>query len=157
MNTKAKETVRRAREVILPVVARYNYQLVEVEFVQEPYGAVLRLYIDKLGGITLEDCAKLSDEVGDLLEAKGTVDGAYHLEVSSPGVDRRVRDPLDFDRFAGSKVKIKCDAPVNGRKMFTGILKGMDGDCVAVDVDGTVFKLPIDLIEKANLKHDWDK
>jgi ribosome maturation factor RimP len=151
-----KMTVRMAKEALLPVLAAYNLQLVDIEYVREQQGWVLRIFIDKQGGITLDDCADLSEELGDLFEAKGAIDGPYHLEVSSPGLDRRVRDPLDFERFAGSRIKVKTVAPVGGRKVFSGVLRGMKGDSVAVDVDGATFEIPIGEIEKANLRYDWD-
>ena len=151
-----KMTVTMVKEAVLPVLAAYNLQLVDLEYVREPLGWVLRIFIDKQGGVTLDDCADLSDELGDLFEAKGIVDGPHNLEISSPGLDRRVRFPVDFERFAGSRVKVKTVAPVGGRKVFSGVLRGMKGDNVVVDIDGTLFEIPIGEIEKANLKYDWD-
>lgn len=155
MVRNAKLVVRRVREAILPALAQRNLQLVEIEYLRDPRGWILRIFLDREGGITVEDCARVSDEVGDLLDVKGVMDGPYHLEISSPGLDRRVRDPLDFDRFAGRTIKVRTEAAVGGKSSFTGTLRGMDGDHVVVDVDGTEHRIPIDSIEKANLKHEW--
>jgi ribosome maturation factor RimP len=153
----SREILQQARAAILPVLARCNYQLVDIEYVREPMGWVLRVFIDKEGGITIEECALVSGEIGDVLDAGSIVDGRYHLEISSPGLDRRVRDPIDFDRFAGRQVRIKSEIPLEGRRNFAGLLKGMDGDSVVVEIDGCEHRVPIDSIEKANLKHEWDE
>lgn len=155
MERNAKLVVRRVREAILPALSQRNLQLVDLEYLRDPRGWILRIFLDREGGITVDDCAHVSDEVGDLLDAKGVMDGPYHLEISSPGLDRRVRDPLDFDRFAGRAIKVRTEAPVDGKTSFTGTLRGMDGDHVVVEVDGKEHRLPIDAIEKANLKYEW--
>jgi ribosome maturation factor RimP len=157
MNRTVKETVRQVRQVILPLLAEYNYQLVDCEYVREHQGWVLRIFLDRHGGITVEDCAEISDEIGDVLDVKGVFETSYRLEVSSPGLDRRVRDPADFDRFAGSQIRLRTEVPVQGRRQFSGTLLGMAGDAVAVEADGETFRIPLEAIEKANLKYQWKK
>ncbi|MBI5529121.1 MAG: ribosome maturation factor RimP [Deltaproteobacteria bacterium] len=156
MDRGSKETLRRVREAILPVLAQRNIQLVDAELVREPRGLTLRVFIDREGGITVEDCADFSGEVGDVLDVKGIIDTRYHLEVSSPGLDRRVRDPIDFERFAGRDVRVRTEEPVEGRRNFAGTLRGTDGGCVLVEEEGKTFRIPLENIEKASLKYEWN-
>jgi ribosome maturation factor RimP len=157
MDRSSKETLRRVRDAILPVLAQRNFQLVDAEFVREPQGFTLRIFIDREGGITVEDCADFSGEVGDILDVKGIIETRYHLEVSSPGLDRRVREAADFDRFAGREIRVRTEEPIDGQRNFSGTLKGMDGDDVIVECDGRTFRIPRESIERANLKYDWDR
>jgi len=151
-----RELCRRVKEAILPVIAERNYQLVDIEFVREGRGQVLRIFLDKQGGINVEDCADVSRELGDILDVKNIIETSYHLEISSPGLDRRVRDPADFERFSGRRIKIKTEQPINGRRHFSGMLRGVKGDNVTMECDGAEIEIPIEIIEKANLTHEWN-
>ena len=144
--------IKEVWELAEPVVLAKGMELVEVEWQREPRGWVLRLYIDKPGGVTLGDCVKISEIVSDLLDARDFIHHSYHLEVSSPGIDRPLRKREDFQRFAGDKVRISLKAPLEGRKNFTGILKGVEGEEVILEVDGVEVRLPYGDIKKANLK-----
>jgi ribosome maturation factor RimP len=152
-----RETLKKVKEAILPVLSRRGLQLVDMEFVREHQGRVLRIFLDKEGGITLDDCSDVSGEMGDVLDVADIIGERYHLEISSPGLDRRVRDPLDFNRFAGRMIKVKMTDPVEGRRAFSGVLLGMEGESAAVEVDGRKFLLPLESIEKANLKYEWEE
>jgi ribosome maturation factor RimP len=146
------ETVRRHAE---PLCEDAGYDLVHCEFQREPGGATLRLYIDKPGGVSLDDCVQISRQVGDLLDAvldEGV--GPYNLEVSSPGPDRPVSRPADFERFAGYPVRIKVAAAIGGRKHFTGRLAGIVDGRVALELEDKTVTLALEDIVRARLAAD---
>lgn len=150
-----KETgkTKRLREIAEPVVTSLGYELVDVEFASGTGSAVLRFYIDKEGGVDVEDCARVSRELDPVLDVEDVVADSYDLEVSSPGVNRPVRRPEDFEKFTGEKIKIRTYAKVGDRKVFIGELLGLDGNEVRVDVEGAgERKVPLESIAKANLQ-----
>jgi ribosome maturation factor RimP len=143
------------RETLLnmlePAVAALGYELVELEFHPQGRGSVLRLYIDQPDGVTLDDCERVSRQVSALLDVEDPIPGAYSLEVSSPGLDRPLRKLSDFQRFAGQRAKLELTLPIDGRRRFTGVLAGVEGEHVLMDVDGTQFRLPYAQMGKAHL------
>ncbi len=147
-----EKLIREVWELAEPVVLARGMELVEVEWQRERQGWVLRLYIDKPGGVTLGDCVKISEIVSDLLDAKDFIHHSYHLEVSSPGIERPLRKREDFQRFAGDKVRITLKAPLEGRKNFTGILKGIEGEDILLEIEGEEVRIPYTEIKKAHLK-----
>jgi len=154
------EQVRRLLE---PVLARDGYELVEVEWVRGGGRWTLRLYVDKPGGFGIDDCQAVSSLADPILDVADFIEPAYDLEVSSPGLERPLRKPSDFDRFAGQRARLKTYGPVAGtapgspgRKHWTGILKGFKDDAVEVDVDGVLHRIPHDQIAKANLEYDFE-
>ncbi len=151
-----KEIIKAVWDLAEPVVLSRGLELVDIEFRRERQGWVLRLYIDRPGGVTLGDCVAVSEILSDLLDAKDFIHHAYHLEVSSPGLDRPLRKREDFERFAGDKVKITLKHPLEGRRNFTGRLKGLKEDKVLVEIDGQVWELPLEEIKKAHIKYEFD-
>lgn len=145
------EVVRRVWEELAPELAEQNYELVEVEFDVQGGRRILRIYIDREGGITLDHCTEVSQLLGPVLDVKDLVEGSYALEVSSPGIDRPVRKPEDFARFAGEPIKVKTHEPVNGQKRFRGILRGFRDGLVMVESDGGSHEIHIENLKKANL------
>jgi ribosome maturation factor RimP len=158
--------VERVREIAERVAASSGLEVVEVELRGGGNARMLRLVIDKpaAGGVTHEDCANMSREVGTILDVEDAVPGgSYVLEVSSPGLDRKLLRPADYERFTGSRVKLTTRNPVNGNRHFEGRLESFQGNRLTLDVgaarkkfrpkDGTVQKLEIELanVEKANL------
>jgi ribosome maturation factor RimP len=137
----------KAAEVLEP----QGVELVDVEYRRGGGQWVLRLYIDRPGGVTLDDCAKVSRQVGDLLEVSDSIDHAYTLEVSSPGLDRPLKKESDFARYQGREVRIKTYSPLFGRKNFRGKLLGLREGRVEVEVEGQTFAIPQEAISKANL------
>lgn len=119
-----------------PAVSGLGYELVELEFAPAGSGGLLRLYIDAPPGITLDDCERVSRQVSAVLDAEDPIPGQYTLEVSSPGLDRVLRTREHFRRFAGSRVRLQLEVPIEGRKRFTGTLLESLDDGIAVEVDG---------------------
>lgn len=150
MNTS--EIIGRAWTEFEPELREQGYELVEAEYVLEYGRRVLRIYIDKeVSGVTLDDCALVSQILSPLLDARDFIEERFYLEVSSPGLDRPLRKPADFNRFAGEQVRITTNAPVAGRKRFHGILKGFDDGLIMVECDGQMTAIHIENLKKANL------
>ena len=139
------------RETLLkllePAIEALGYELVELEF--PPH--LLRIYIDREGGVTVDDCEAVSRQVSAVLDVEDPIPGAYTLEVSSPGLDRPLRKQADFARFAGGRVKLELTLPKDGRRRYTGILKGCEAGEVMIEVDGALHKLPLADVGKARL------
>jgi ribosome maturation factor RimP len=149
---RGKRQIREVvRALVEPVVLHAGMELVDVEYGPGPSGLVLRLIIDRPGGVTLDDCTYIGHLVGDLLDGRDPVPGRYNLEVSSPGINRPLKKREDFGRFADHKVLIKTREPINGRRNFRGILQGIKGDLVLVSSEEVVFAIPFDKIAKARL------
>ena len=134
--------------VVEPVVAGMGYELVEVQSANG--GRMLRLFIDKPGGIDVEDCAAVSRQLSRVLEVEGI---EYdRLEVSSPGLDRPLRKGSDFARFAGRKADVRMRTPdATGRRRFVGVLRGAEDGRVAVEFEGQTVRLELDDVERARL------
>jgi ribosome maturation factor RimP len=142
------------RQVVEPILESQGLELVDLEYQRESQGWVLRIYLDREGGVSLEDCAGISHEVGAVLEVKDLIPSSYILEVSSPGLTRPLKKPEDFNKFRNQMVKIKLYEPFDGRKNFKGTLLGLEGDRVRVEVEQQVYELPLQRIAKANLEID---
>lgn len=149
--TYRSEVVRRVWEQLEPELAEQGYELVDVEFEQGGGYRVLRLFLDREGGVTLDHCAQVSQLLSPLLDVKGFMEGRYALEVSSPGVDRRIRKPEDFVRFADERIRMRTYEPVRGRKRFRGTLKGLRDDLVQVECEGSIYEVHLENLKRANL------
>ncbi len=112
-------------ELTLPIIEQNNYELVDVEFVKEGSNWYLRVYIDKPGGITIDDCQIVSEGLSDQLDEKDPIPQSYFLEVSSPGLERPLKKDKDFIKYKGETVEVKTFQPMNGRKIFEGELIGL--------------------------------
>lgn len=141
-------------ELLEPVVAGLGYELWELEYGTRPGGGMLRLYIDAADGITVDDCERVSRAVSETLDTTDPIESEYTLEVSSPGLDRVLRKPEHFARFAGERVRLEMSQAVNGRKRFAGRLTGVSGGEIALEVDGATVHLPIAGIHKARVAPD---
>lgn len=133
------------------VAARQGAEVVDVEYVKERGEYFLRVFIDKPGGVTLDDCQAFSEEIGALLDEVDPIPQSYSLEISSPGIERPLKKERDFERFAGRRAAIKTYAPLDGRKNWKGTLQGLQGDQVLIEVDGEVARIPLAAIAKAHL------
>jgi ribosome maturation factor RimP len=140
-----------------PAVEALGYELSDVEMNLEHGRGLIRLFIDRDDGITLEDCAKVSHQVSGLLDVEDPIAGDYNLEVSSPGADRKLVKPEHFDRFAGSMVKVRLKRLVDGRRRLKGQLLGRDGERIQVRLDGKDVSVAMTEIEVARVVPDWNE
>ncbi len=141
----------RLRQLIEQVVEPMGYELVGVEYRRGADSGLLRVYIDREGGIKMEHCVAVSRQISAMLDVEDPLKEGYQLEVSSPGVDRPLFVKEHFERFAGSNVKIKLRIKLNGRKRFEGVLKGIQDEDVVLEMDGEMEYLPLDQIDSARL------
>ena len=136
--SKREDFEQRTEELLIPILEKYEFELVDVEYVKEAGTWYLRAYIDKPGGIAINDCEVVSRELSDLLDQKDFIDDSYILEVSSPGLGRPLKKERDFARSIGAEVEIRTYRMVEGRKEFTGVLEKYDSESVTVSYeDGT--------------------
>lgn len=148
----------RVEGILTPLLEAEGFSLADVEYKREQGGWVLRVFIDKEGGVTLDDCAQVSREFGQLLDMEDIIPTSYHLEVSSPGLDRPLKKEEDFIKYSGRKVRIKTKEQVSGRRNFKGALLGYSEGKVMVKVEGSeVFTIPFTSILKANLEIELNR
>jgi len=152
-----KEILQKVSSLIEPVIEDLGYELVDVEYLMERGRWILRVYIDKDGGVSINDCVKVSRQIGTILDVEDPIDNAYVLEVSSPGLDRPLTKEKHFIWAMGKKVKIRTEVPIDGRRNFTGYLQDFKDGVVYIDVEGKIFSLNYDQIEKANLVYEIDE
>ena len=134
--------------LVIPILDDLGFELVDFQFKNEGKQWALCIFIDKPGGITLDNCAEVSREIGAILEVEDPIKSAYRIEISSPGLDRPLKKPADFERLAGQKIKLKT---------FAGTLLGLEEDQVRVeqnDKRGGLVVIPLAEIEKANLEEE---
>lgn len=146
------QAVEKERLIALlePAVAAMGLELADIDLYLGRRG-VLRLYIDRAGGVTVDDCQRVSEQVGALLDVEDPLPGSYTLEVSSPGFDRRLRTQAHFERFVGERVRIELRDAREGRRNFTGRLTGLESGNVLLEVDGEMWQLPLNDIAVARL------
>ena len=127
---------KKAGELLSPIIEARGFELVDVEFVKEGGTWYLRGYIDKPGGITVDDCEAVSREFSDRLDEKDFIEESYILEISSPGLDRPLKKEKDYQRSMGKLIEIRTYRPIEKRKEFCGLLKAYDADTVTIEEDG---------------------
>ena len=139
-------------DLISPSIEALGYELVRVTLAGNTR-KVLQIMAEPKDGrvMSVEDCARVSRAVSAILDVEDPISGAYSLEVSSPGIDRPLTRPKDFDRYAGHEAKIETHEPIEGRKRFKGILKGVADENVKIDSEGAELALPLNQIAKAKL------
>ena len=144
------------RKLIEHAVTALGYELVGVEFTGGGKQGLLRVYIDREDGITLDDCQAVSYQVSGLLDVEDPIRGQYSLEISSPGLDRPLYQARDFERFAGHEVKLRLAMPVDGRRNFKGVLAGMKDGQVVLQTDDEELIVSLDEIDQARLVPDYE-
>ena len=150
---KRQEYEERTEQFILPILKKYQFELVDVEYIKEGGTWYLRAYIDKEGGITVDDCELVAREMNEILDKEDYVEGSYIFEVSSPGLLRPLKKEKDYIRNIGRQIEIRTYRPVNHEKEFYGILKAYDEDSVTITLeegkDMVFLKADIALIRQA--------
>ncbi|MDP2300766.1 MAG: ribosome maturation factor RimP [Coriobacteriia bacterium] len=140
-----------------PLAAGHGLDLVAVEIVGGHRSMVVRVYLDREGGIDIETVARANSWVAEALDGMRSLSGPYTLEVSSPGLDRILRTRRDFERFNGQCAVLHTSRPLGGRSRFTGELAGLENDDVVIVIDGQELRVPLDAIERARLKPEFDE
>jgi ribosome maturation factor RimP len=150
-------TITRVWELAAPLAQAEGMEIVDIEFRHEGSrgGRVLRLLMDKEGGPNVDDLSRVSRQLSEVLDAQDTIDGAYTLEVSSPGINRPLRKPEHFARFVGKRIRIRTRDLIDGRRSFLGILNEVAGNSVCLVQEGKQYWIPFSMIEKSNYEHDW--
>nr|WP_294469245.1 ribosome maturation factor RimP [uncultured Sellimonas sp.] len=133
--SKRESYEQRTEELLIPILEKYEFELVDVEYVKEAGTWYLRAYIDKPGGIAINDCEVVSRELSDLLDQKDFIEDSYILEVSSPGLGRPLKKDRDFERNIGEEVEIRTYRMIGKQKEFTGILEEYDSDSVTISYE----------------------
>jgi ribosome maturation factor RimP len=146
----------RVRQVIESIVESQGYELVDLEFKGSGKGSILRIYIDKLDGISHRDCELVSEQVGTVLEVEDIIPYQYVLEVSSPGLDRKLVKESDYTRFEGKLAKIQTRIALQHQKVFKGRLRGLHDGRVRLEMPkGDSIEIPLDVIQETRLEFDW--
>ncbi len=143
--------IDKIKEVALPLCRAEGFELVNLEYITGSEDDIVRLYLDKPGGISMNDCVYVSRQLGDLIDVQIEEIGTYRLEVSSPGPKRPLNNKKDYLRFQGHKVKIETNDLIADKKKFTGILEIINDDSVVVAVNGEKVEIAVNLIKKATL------
>jgi ribosome maturation factor RimP len=150
-------TVARIWELATPLAETQGLEIIDIELRREGSrtGRVLRLYLDKEGGPNMDNLSQVSRELSALLDVHDVVEGAYTLEVSSPGINRPLKRPDHFRSFIGKRVRVRTRDLVQGRRSFLGPLLDVMSDKIAVNQDGARVEIPFAVIERSNYEHDW--
>ncbi len=144
-------------EIAAPLVVDEGLEIFDIEFRREGQGWVLRLFLDKEGGPSLDDLTRVSRQMSDLFDVHDILQRAYTLEVSSPGVNRLLKRPEHFNRYVGEKVRIRTRERIEGRRSYLGLLKQTNEEGVVLLQDGREVLIPYPLIERANYEYQWDQ
>jgi len=151
-----REIVDRVRTMIHPIVSNAGMEVVDVEYRREARGWVLRLILDKEGGVTLDDCTRVSQEMGRSLDVEDVIQTPYTLEVSSPGLTRPLKTEKDFMKYRNRLIKVKTVDPIQNRRQFRGKLLGGSENGIEIEVEGGILQIPLSNVAKATLEIDQD-
>jgi ribosome maturation factor RimP len=154
-NKMSGEIIDRVMKIIDPILLDEGMECVDMEYRREARGWVLRLYIDKEGGVTLDDCARINQQVGRTLDVENPIDTPYHLEVSSPGLTRPLKTQRDFVKYQNRLIKVKTAEPIGNQRQFKGRLLRVVTEGIEIEMDGTVFHIPFQSIAKARLELEF--
>jgi len=151
-----EEFIAQVKDLTEPLCEAHGMELVHIEYRGESRGVILRIYIDKPGGITLDDCVFINRQLGDILDLHFNSSGSYSLEVSSPGPDRPLIKKLDFEKFRGKVARIKTIAPINGQKNFKGVLLDTSEEAINISLDDKTVAIPFKEVKSARLVNNFE-
>ena len=155
------DVASKTTEIAERLIVSLGLELVEIEYKREGRDMVLRLFVDKEGGVTLDDCATVSRELSEILDVEDFIRDRFTLEVSSPGLNRPLKRAADYERYRGRLVKVRtyellADDAGNRRKTFLGELLGLEADCVRLKLkEGQTASIPLEKVAKANLEFEF--
>ncbi len=141
--------------LVTPIIHENRLELVDVEYKKEGKNWFLRIYIDKEGGVTVDDCTRVSREIEDLIDVEEVVPSSYVLEVSSPGLDRPLKREKDFLRFKGKRAHVTTYTPIHEQKSFKGTIRDFQDDTLFLDIDSQPVEIPKSQIAKARLEIEF--
>jgi ribosome maturation factor RimP len=150
------DVAARAEELVKSSVEAEGLELVHVEYQPRGGASVLRLYIDKPGGVTLSDCQRISRHVSVMLDVEDFIPNQYVLEVSSPGIERPLFKRADYERFAGREIQVMTREKIEERKNFTGVIRDVSEDELELECEGKTYRIPLDIIRKAKLTYRFE-
>lgn len=139
-------------QLLQPTVEAMGFELWGIEYVSQGRHSVLRIFIDAEQGITVDDCAAVSHQAGSVLDVEEPINGEYTLEVSSPGMDRLLFKLEQYPQYANEVIELRLRSPFEGRRKFKGILKGIEGEDIVVQVDDHEYLLPHSAVDKARIE-----
>jgi ribosome maturation factor RimP len=151
----SKEIIDRVNGIATSILFNQGMELVEIEYRREAKGWVLRLLIDKEGGVSIDDCTRVSQEIGRSLDVEDFILTPYTLEVSSPGLTRPLKSEKDFIKYRNYLIKVKTFDPIGNRRRFKGKLLGISENRIGIEVDGGVIHIPLANVARANLEIDF--
>jgi ribosome maturation factor RimP len=146
-----------AEALVAPVVEASGLELVEVTFRREAGRKVLRVVVDREGGVDIDTISATAEQVSRRLDLEGFAPGPYALEVSSPGIERPLRRPVDFRRRVGDRVKVRTVSPIEGARNHAGALVSADAEAIVIATDGGELRVPYEGIASARTVADWDR
>ncbi len=132
---KKVEVEKLVETLINPILQNEKFELIDIEFTKEGPHRYLRVFIDKIGGITLDDCQKVSEQLSEKLDEEDPIEENYFLEISSPGLDRPLKKTKDFERFKGENIEVRLYQPMDNKKVFEGELVGSDNNVITIKID----------------------
>jgi len=149
------EMIDRVIQIIDPLLMSEGMERANLEYRRESRGWILRLYIDKEGGVTIDDCSRISRELGRILDVENPIDFPYTLEVSSPGLTRPLKTARDFEKYRNRVVKVKTLEPIENERRFRGRLLRTANEGIEIEVAGKAVHIPFEAIAKANLEVEF--
>ncbi len=145
------EVVERIKKLLEPIANEHRYYIVDITCRREGGRLALRVLADKEGGITIDDCTRLNNELSELLDRENIIEEQYVLEVSSPGLDRKLNKDEDFTWAVGKRIKVTTYAPLDGKNVFVGMLAGLGEGTVVIEENGTSWEIPREKLASARL------